>query len=153
MNLNEKIAKEVAIVFQCHDLGRADENGDFTCSAEQIALLERLSQEAAAKVLSALVPADVSALVERLEADATVVAPLGQSSGDGRWSAAVSLREAASLIQSQAARIGELEAGHRPYAKMAEAENMGGTKDGESVIVNVNLLRASLSLLNGERKG
>lgn len=70
--------------------------------------------------LSALVPADVSALVERLEADATVVAPLGQSSGDGRWAAAVSLREAASLIQSQAtesaadkARIAELEAAIR----------------------------------------
>lgn len=57
----KRAARQITLVFQCHDLGYADDNGGFTCSAPQIALLERLSAEAAERVLLAALRPDEAA--------------------------------------------------------------------------------------------
>jgi hypothetical protein len=96
-------------------------------------------REAAGKIVAyvfALLPEDAAGLVERLR---------DMGGGDH---AVATCHEAASLIQSQAARIASLEAGLRPFARIAEVEDFAGTKDGESIIVNVSLCRTARDLLN-----
>lgn len=91
--------------------------------------------------LSTVTPAEVGGLVERLQERATVMETLSPDF-------ASACREAASLIQSQAARIAELEAGLLVARKWMPAGHRNGLTATE------NMERDAVdALLNGERKG
>lgn len=93
---------------------------------------------------AALLPEDAAGLVERME------------SHMGKQDIPVLLadcRQAASLIQSQAARIATLEAGLRPFAQRCDEAVRLDDGDNDGVTVKTKHLRTAHALLNGERKG
>lgn len=57
--------------------------------------------------------------------------------------------EAADALATLAKRLEEAEAVIRPFARIADAEDFAGTKDGNSIMVNVNLCRAARAALTG----
>ena len=90
--------------------------------------------------LSTITPAEVGGLVERLLESAAEL--------PAKSPAAANYREAASLIQSQAARIAELEAGLLMARKWMPAGHRNGLTATE------NMERDAVdAILNGERKG
>lgn len=118
-----------------------DGEGGFTGAVYRMAReIDRL------RSLPTITPAEVGGLVERLRSRTPATGPLADIYYD--------IQEAASLIQSQAARIAELEAGLEPFRSVAGLfEHMGD--DGGSVLVNVSLgsLRTARALLNKETQG
>jgi hypothetical protein len=71
--MRKAAAKEIGLAFQLHDLGRRNADGDFICTADQIDLLERLSNEAARSALEAALQSSVGAAGE----------PPAQPAGEG----------------------------------------------------------------------
>lgn len=124
-----------------------DKQDDWERNAAAIAI--------AVNALSTVTPAEVGGLVAELRDEdfRHEMQHLRSSSEIDRL-----FQAAASLIQSQAAestadkaRIAELEAALKPFARIAEAEDFAGTKDGGSILVNVNLCRIARSSWIGNR--
>lgn len=112
-----------------------------------------------AAYVSALLPEDVAGLVERLEKRADFFD--GIQTEFGAPTSTLD-REAASLIQSQAARIEELEAGLEPFADVAD-HDIGADESDDDVFrpmtnhnraakITVGHMRRTVTLLTKDRQ-
>lgn len=112
-------------------------------------MLAMIADEIDALRAAPLAPAEVSDLVERLQ-----LRPFEGEYVLPKW--AREREQAAALIQLQAARIAELEAGLEPFAKVADEltqSKYGPAWGFNNAILEHEDFRHARSLLNGERKG